>query len=155
MPCTLIIDRDDNIAGRGEDISRFSISGRIEPDGTFKFTKQYEGPTRHHMVFYSGSVEWTDQPVLRGKWNFGGFFGGGGDEFMLTVDNVGLEASVISLCCNSAKEVLDMDHNQIRRKVIDALSEKVSEDELVHLSDKELIKIAEAQSKVSCTDFNL
>ena len=45
MPCMLIIDQDENMAGRGNDISHFSISGKIEPDGTFRFNKQYEGPT--------------------------------------------------------------------------------------------------------------
>ena len=147
MPCTLIIDQDGNMAARGNDISRYSISGKIEPDGTFTFNKQYEGPVHHHAVIYSGSVEWRDQwPVLRGKWNIHSF----GDEFMLTVGDVGLETSVISLCCNSAEEVLDMDHSQIRREVIGALSEIVvdmTEDEFVRLSDKELINITEALIK--------
>ena len=141
MPCTLIIDKNGNIAGRGKDISQFSISGKIEPDGTFGFTKQYGGPTQHHPVIYNGLVEWTDQPILRGKWSIGP----NRDIFLLTVDNVGLEAFVISLCGSSAKEVLDMDHNQRRKKVIDKLPKKVSED----LSDEDLIKVVEAQSKVS------
>ena len=146
LQCMLIIDQDANMAGRGNDISRFSISGKIEPDGTFRFNKQYEGPTQHHMVIYRGSLEWTSQPVLRGKWNIGY----SSDEFMLSSGVVGLEASVIGLCCSSAKEVLDMDRNQMRREVIDALSEIVldmTEDEFVRLSDKELIKVSEALIK--------
>ena len=143
MACTLIVDQDENIAGYGNDISHFSISGKIEPDGMFSFSKQYKGPTQYHVVAYSGSVEWRDQPVLRGRWKIGHF----GDEFMLTVDNVGLEASVISLCCSSANEVMDMDHHHKQREVIDALSEIVldmTEGEFINLSDKELIDVTEA-----------
>ena len=141
MAYMLIVDQNGSIAGRGEDISQFSISGKVESDGTFRFTKQYKQPTQHRTVIYSGSVKWTDQPILHGKWNTGQT----GDEFLLAVDSVGLEAFVISLCGSSAKEVLDMDHNQKRRKVIDELPKKVSE----YLSDEDLIKVVEAQSKVS------
>ena len=145
MLCTLIIDKNDSIAGHGKDISDYIISGKIAPNGKFGFTKQYKGPTYYYSVIFYGSVEWTDQPVLRGKCQFGPT----DEEFLLTVDNVGLEASVISLCHSSAKEVLDMDYKQKRKKVTDVLSKTVSKDKLVRLNDKQLIEAAQAQSKVS------
>ena len=145
VQCMLIIDQNGDMAGRGSDISHYSVSGKIEPDGKFTFNKQYEGPRCNHLVVYSGSVEWKDQPVLQGKWNIPS--DGQVDDFMIIADNIGLEASVISLCCCSASEVLDMDHQQKRREIIDALSEMVldvGEDELASLSDEELINVVEA-----------
>ena len=46
---------------------------------------------------------------------------------MIIAANIGLEASVISLCCYSAKDVMAMDHDQKRREIIDALSEIVQD----------------------------
>ena len=140
----LIIDQDGNMAGRGSDISRYIISGRIESDGTFMFHKQYEGPTYNHLVDFSGSVEWHDKPILQGRWTIPS--DGQTDDFVIIADEIGMEASVISLCCNSAEEVLGMDYQQKRREIIGALSEIVLDmdvNELASLSDEELVNIAE------------
>ena len=49
--CMLVIDLDGNMAGKGTDeVSDYTVSGLIESDGTFKFDKQYVGPTSHHLV---------------------------------------------------------------------------------------------------------
>jgi len=58
MQCLLIVDHDGNMAGRGSDISLYNVAGKIEPDGTFSFFKQFQGPTSFHQVIYSGAVEW-------------------------------------------------------------------------------------------------
>ena len=144
VECMLIIDHDGNMAGRGSDISSYTVSGRMEADGTFTFTKQYEGPKCFHVVIYSGSVEWKDQPVLQGKWNIPS--DGQTDCFALIADDIGLEASVISLTCCGAEDVLDMDDEEKREEIIDALSEiviDISRDELASFSDQELISIAQ------------
>ena len=145
VECVLIMDHDGNMAGRGTDISSYSVSGQMEPDSTFTFTKQYEGPTSFHAVVYSGSVEWQDQPVLQGEWEIPST--GQTDCFVLIADDIGLEASVISLTCYNAEKVLHMDHQQKREEVIDALSEVVIDmcrDELASLTDDELINIVQA-----------
>lgn len=144
--CMMVIDLDGNIAARGSDeVSDYSVSGKLEPDGTFEFCKQYNGPTQYHQVVYTGSVEWKDQPVLQGKWTIPS--DGQIDDFVIVPDSIGLEASVISLCCYSAKEVLAMNRQQKRREIVDALCEIVldmSRAELASLSDEELINVAEA-----------
>ena len=144
MRCMLIIDQDGNMAGHGNDISKFSLSGKIEPDGTFRFEQQYEGPEAYDLVVFSGSVEWKDQAVLQGTWTIPA--DGQEDEFMIVPHLVGLEASVISLCCYSAQEVLGMDRKRKRGEIIDALCEMVSgidKDDLSHMDDDELCNIAE------------
>jgi len=144
MQCLLIVDHDGNMAGRGSDISLYTVAGKIEPDGTFSFFKQFQGPTSFHQVIYSGAVEWRDHPVLRGEWEIPS--DGQVDRFLLTPSNIGLEAAIISLSCRSAQEVLCMDHQQKRREIIDALSEidlDVSSSELASLSDQELVKVAQ------------
>ena len=142
--CMLVIDLDGNMAGKGNDeVSDYTVSGLIESDGTFKFDKQYVGPTSHPLVVYTGSVEWKDQPVLQGEWNISNQQVG---EFVIVANDIGLEASVISLCCYSAKEVNSMSHHQKRKEIVDALSEIVldmTRDELACLSDEELINVAE------------
>ena len=145
VQCKLIIDLEGNMAGSGNDISRYTVSGKIDSDGKFIFNKHYEGPTCHHVVVYSGSVEWRDQPILQGKWTIPS--GGQSDDFVIIAEDLGLEASVISLCCYSSEDVMAMDHHQKRREVIDALSEIVVDmttDELNSLGDQELINIAGA-----------
>ena len=144
VECMLIVDHDGNMAGRGSDISSYTVSGKMEPDGTFTFTKQYEGPKHFHVVIYSGSVEWQDQPVLQGKWKISS--DGQTDCFVLIADDIGLEASVISLTCCSAEDVLAMDEQEKREEIIDALSEitiDISRDELASFSDQKLISIAQ------------
>ena len=142
--CMLVIDLDGNIAGKGTDeVSDYTVSGSIENDGTFKFDKQYVGPTSHHLVVYTGSVEWKDKPVLQGEWNISNCQV---DKFVIMANDIGLEASVISLCCYSAEEVIAMSHHQKREEIVDALSEIVEDmtrDELASLSDEELINVAE------------
>ena len=89
------------------------------------------------------SVEWKDQPVLQGEWNISNQQVG---EFVIVANDIGLEASVISLCCYSAKEVNSMSHHQKRKEIVDALSEIVldmTREELISLSDEELINVAE------------
>lgn len=144
--CVIIIDQDGNMAGRGSDeVSNYNVSGKIQPDGTFMFRKQYEGPTQYHLVVYSGSVEWNDQPVLQGNWRIPS--DGQVDQFVIIADDIGLEASVISLCCYSAEDVLCMNHQQMRKEIVAALSEIVldmSRSELASLSDEELINVVEA-----------
>lgn len=144
--CTMVFDQDGSIAALGSDeVSDYSISGNLEPDGTFKFRKQYNGPTAHHLVVYTGSVEWKDQPVLQGNWTIPG--DGQIDDFVIVAESIGLEASVISLCCYSAEEVLAMSHQEKRQEIIDALSEIIldlSTAELADLSDEELVNVAEA-----------
>ena len=145
VECMLIIDHDGNMAGRGSDISSYTVSGKIEPDGSFNFNKQYQGPTSFHLVVYSGSIEWRDQPVLQGRWEIPS--DGQVDCFLLIADDVGLEAAAISLCCYRADEVLHMNKQQKRDEIVDALSEialDMSRDELASLSDQELINIAQA-----------
>ena len=143
--CMLVIDLDGKIAGKGADeVSNYTVSGGIKDDGTFKFNKQYTGPTSCHLVVYTGSVEWIDQPILQGHWTIPS--DGQVDEFVIVADNIGLEASVISLCCYSAKEVLDMTYHRKREEIINALSEIVldmTRAELASLSDEELINVAE------------
>ncbi len=56
MQCMLVIGMDGCMAGRGSDeVSDYTVSGRIEDDGTFKFRKQYTGPTHNHLVLYADS----------------------------------------------------------------------------------------------------
>ncbi len=144
--CMMVIDLDGNMAALGSDeVSDYSVSGMLEPDGTFEFRKQYNGPTQYHQVVYTGSVEWKDQPVLQGKWTIPS--DGQIDDFVIVPDTIGLEASVISLCCCSAEEVLAMSGQQKRQEIVDALSEivlDISRAELANLSDEELINVAEA-----------
>ncbi len=82
---------------------------------------------------------------MQGKWTIPS--DGQIDDFVIVPDSIGLEASVISLCCYSAKEVLAMIRQQMRREIVDALCEIVSDmsrAELASLSDEELINVAEA-----------
>ena len=78
MTCSLTFSQDGTISGQGsDDIGKFTISGKIEPNDSFAFTKQYVGK---HSVAYSGSVQWGDLPSLQGQWHLGGQ----SDGFMLS-----------------------------------------------------------------------
>ena len=147
MNCMLIIDKQGNVAGCGQDISNYRISGTLRDDGRFKFVKQYEGPSYYHHVNYNGILEWRDQLVIRGKWTIEHT----SDGFMLMAPDIGLEGAVLSLCNCSAQEVVGMDYQHKKRKIIGEISEiasGVKEEELFQFSDNELINIAEA----ICTD---
>ena len=67
VECMLIFDQNGIMAGKGCDISNYTISGKIKSNGSFKFYKQYIGPTCTHQVVYTGTVEWGTQPILQGK----------------------------------------------------------------------------------------
>ena len=59
------------ISGEGDaTVGQYTITGKVEPDSSFQFTKQYAGA---HSVEYKGTVQWGDGelPVLSGKWSNG------------------------------------------------------------------------------------
>ena len=63
----LFINALGQISGRGGDpVGNFSIYGQINPNGSFGFTKTYEGA---HSVDYRGSVS---PGCLSGQWSIGG-----------------------------------------------------------------------------------
>ncbi len=71
MVCTLTFDQEGSIRGHGtDDLSQYKISGRVQPNGSFKFDKKYRG-RQTHTVVYTGAVEWepSGQPALRGQWS--------------------------------------------------------------------------------------
>ena len=83
MLCNLTFGLDGSISGQGtDDIAPYTISGRVEANDSFHFTKQYQDS---YAVEYGGTVQWTgSQPTLKGQWHLQGQ----SDGFMLCPDKL-------------------------------------------------------------------
>ena len=71
MVLSFTFDAAGTISGEGTDtIGQYTITGKVESDSSFQFTKQYVGA---HSVEYKGTVQYAygELPALSGKWTLG------------------------------------------------------------------------------------
>ena len=71
MVLSFTFDAAGTISGEGTDtIGQYTITGKVEPDSSFQFTKQYAGA---HSVEYKGTVQYAygELPAMSGKWTLG------------------------------------------------------------------------------------
>ena len=77
MKLSLTFGQSGAIGGQGtDDIGTYTISGNVQENHGFKFTKQYVGA---YSVFYTGTTLWGKLPTLKGKWQLQS----SADEFVL------------------------------------------------------------------------